>query len=140
MAVSLSLSEILSDVLACLGLGLLTAMLRDMILFAAGRSKTLLFFTDILSFALAAVLLQAYAAGKSLSGIPRGYMACAMLLGVIAYSGTLVPLTQSIRFWLYWIISRPFYLLALLFRKSADAVFDITKKRIRFCRKKSKKS
>lgn len=116
MAVSLVPGQIASDMLACLGLGLLLALLHDSVLFLTEKSRAFTFLLDLSAFAAAAVLLQAFAAGQSLSGIPRGYMAVAMLLGALAYHAAIAPLTEGLRFWLYWLCSRPLCLLSIILK------------------------
>ena len=106
MSVSLLPGQIFSDMLCCLGLGLLTAALHDALTLPVGQ-----FWRDIAAFALAAVLLQGFAAARSVSGIPRGYMAAAMLAGAAGYTWVAAPVTAALRRWAWWIITRPFCLI-----------------------------
>ena len=130
MAVSLLPGQVLCDMLGCMGLGLILAAVHTLGLFLLGKSHISLFFL----FALAAVILQGYAAGQSLSGIPRGYMAASMLAGAAAGYTVIAPFTEGVRFWLCWLISRPFVLLKI----ATGAAAGGSQKQIRKILKKAK--
>ena len=134
MAVSLLPGQVLCDMLGCMGLGLILAAVHMFGLFLLGKSHISLFFLDLFIFALAAVILQGYAAGQSLSGIPRGYMAASMLAGAAAGYTVIAPFTEGVRFWLCWLISRPFVLLKI----AAGGAAGGSQKQIRKILKKAK--
>ena len=135
MAVSLLPGQVLCDMLSCMGLGLILAAVHTLSLFLLGKSHISLFFLDLFLFVLAAVILQGYASGQSLSGIPRGYMAASMLAGAAAGHAVIAPFTEGVRFWLCWLISRPFVLLKI----AAGAAARGSQKQIRKILKKAKK-
>lgn len=110
MSVSLYPQQIGADMFCCLGLGMATALLHDAAAGMIGR-----FWRDMLAFVLAAILLQSFSASVSLSGIPRGYMASAMLAGAAGYSVVAAPATKELRRWLGWILTRPFVMLFIPF-------------------------
>lgn len=116
MAVSLLPQQILYDILRCLGIGLLIAFVHSGFCVFLRKYSLGTFALDLVSFAVAAILLQGYSAGQSLSGIARGYMACAMFSGVAAYHIAVVPLTETAQFWITWLISRPICMMAIGFK------------------------
>jgi hypothetical protein len=92
MTISPPLAAILTDVIQCLGIGLLLAMLRDVagLLLGEGRLRT--FCMDLLSFVAAAVLLFGYAAGSSACGSLRWYMLLAAGMGAWSFHTAVYPL------------------------------------------------
>ena len=131
-------AQIVKELLYCLGIGLLLAMVHNSFRLLAACSRLTLFLLDIGCFALAAILLCGFAASVSEAGVPRGYMAFAMLAGAIGYTWVLGPLTADFQMWLRWLLSRPFVLvmlpvkgIAALLRRGAQAIF---KKAVNFLR------
>lgn len=85
MASAPALAAIAADVLWCIGLGLLLAVLRDAAALLLGEGRALCFVLDVAAFALAAVLLTGFAAGVSASGVARWYMIAAAAGGALAW-------------------------------------------------------
>lgn len=103
-----------ADMLCCLGLGFLLAVLYDGAALLLGRSRPVTLVLDLLAAFLAAVLLCSFAAGRSWSGQVRWYMTAALLAGLWGYFSVLAPASQALRTGLVWLAKRPFSLLTLL--------------------------
>lgn len=136
MAVSLLPQQILYDMLRCLGLGLLIAFIHSGFCVFLKKYNLWAFALDLIGFAVAAILLQGYSAGQSLSGIPRGYMACAMFFGAAAYHIAVVPITETAQFWIGWIIGRPICIVKIILKTiHRSLMLVIRKSQILFAKK-----
>lgn len=81
----------MADVVWCLGLGCLLAVLRDLLGLILGNGPVRCFLWDLVAFGAAAVLVCGFAAGVSATGLARWYMSGAVLAGVLAWNGTVRP-------------------------------------------------
>lgn len=80
-----ALAAIAGDVIWCLGLGLLLALVRDLLGWCIGNGRLLCFLWDLTVFAAAAVALRGFSAGISATGTVRWYMALGMLTGALGW-------------------------------------------------------
>lgn len=110
MAITVAPVYAAADMLCCLGLGFLLAILYEAARFVLGRSRPVIFCLDILAAFLAAVLLYGFAAGRSYSGQVRWYMTAALLAGLWSWFSVLDKALGSVRKMFGWILSRPFVL------------------------------
>ncbi len=110
MAVTVAPVYAAADMLCCLGLGFLLAILYEAARFVLGRSLPAAFCLDLLAAFSAAVLLYSFAAGRSYSGQVRWYMTASLLLGLWSWFSVLDKALGSVRRFLVWIVSRPFVL------------------------------
>lgn len=83
------------DVLWCLGLGCLLAVLRDGVRLLFGEGAVRCFFRDIVFFAAASVLVCGFAAGVSAGGLARWYMSAAALAGALCWHWAVQPAVHA---------------------------------------------
>ncbi len=82
-----AVGAVCTDILWCLGLGLLLGAARDLLGLLLGNGPVRCFVWDITAFSAAAVLLCGYAAARSASGASRWYMALGIAAGAAAWQG-----------------------------------------------------
>lgn len=86
MVASPAAAAVVTDVLWCLGLGLLLALARDALGLIFGNGRVLCFAWDLLAFVAGAVLLFGFSASASASGVVRWYMAGGMAAGALGWN------------------------------------------------------
>ena len=79
------------------------------LLLGEGRVRCLCW--DVLTFAVAAVLVCGFSAGVSAAGVARWYMTAGMLAGAIAWHSTVRPIVHHIVSLLLRLFLRPLYFL-----------------------------
>ena len=143
MPVQAALPQIGSDVICCVGLGFLLAVLYDAGKLAGLRSRAVYFLLDNAAFLLAAILLCSFAAGRSSTGVVRWYMAAGLCAGLAAYFKVLAPAAAALRQQLCWLLIRPAVLLWLICRplflrilRAGSTQWSAFKQKCRNCRKK----
>ena len=101
---------VVTDVLWCLGLGLLLALARDVLGLVFGNGRLLCLVWDLLAFGAGAVLLFGFAASASASGVVRWYMVGGMAAGALGWSrsgsGTLHQMARfavRVAGWPFWV-------------------------------------
>ncbi len=91
MVASPAAAAIAADLLWCLGLGVCLAAVRNAAGMLFGNGRLAAFLWDVLTAALAAVLLCGFCAARSASGIARWYMAAGIAAGMLAWHTALAP-------------------------------------------------
>lgn len=110
MVAEVGLAYVLADMLCCLGLGFLLAVVYDVARFALGDAKLVCFVLDLAAYVLAAFFLCSYAASRSYSGVVRWYMALALAIGLLGYFRVLAPATRRVQQLFKWLLGRPLVL------------------------------
>lgn len=114
MAPAPAVYAVVGDVLWCLGLGCLLALVRDGLAMAFGRGPLRDFAGDIAAAALAAVAVFGFSAQSSGSGLARWYMGLAVLAGAVCWYRAVVPVVHRL---LAVCLRMLFYPLQLLHRQ-----------------------
>ncbi|MBC5582026.1 hypothetical protein H8S23_10965 [Anaerofilum sp. BX8] len=99
------------DAFSALGLGLLLAALYDAVRFFLGGAKPVVFFCDLLFFALSAAAAVSFGVSYSYTGFLRWYIAAGMAAGYAAYFFAVAPFTAALRRGLLFLLLLPWRLL-----------------------------
>ena len=111
MAAQVAFALRLIDAISAVGVGLVIALLWDLLRLAAGKNKCLLFLCDLLTFLFAAVVLVSFSVSKTYTGQLRWYMEAGALLGFLAYLQLIAPVTKNLWNTVCHLICLPFLIL-----------------------------
>lgn len=133
----------LADTLGGMAIGLMLALMYDLMRVFLPSLKAVVFFCDLFIFAFAAVLLFSYSVSFSRTGILRWYIILGALCGYLSYIKIISAFTRKIREAIHFVVIFPFRFLYhnILKRISKTLVKFVKKpqKRKRFLFKSSKK-
>ncbi|MDD3429033.1 MAG: spore cortex biosynthesis protein YabQ [Oscillospiraceae bacterium] len=101
----------LADAFGGLGLGVLLAVLYDVIRFFMPHGKVRMFVLDIFMFVAAAFFTYSYAVSFAYSAVIRWYIILGVGLGYGGYLICFMPITRFVQKWVYAILCLPFKLI-----------------------------
>ncbi|MDO5602828.1 MAG: spore cortex biosynthesis protein YabQ [Oscillospiraceae bacterium] len=100
----------MTDSFCALGLGMVLAVLYDILRLFLPATKPVVFFCDFFICVFSAAVVFSYAVSLSKSGVLRWYIVLGTALGYIGYLAVLAPFTGKLRRMLHFVVSLPFRL------------------------------